>query len=207
MYVSLDHPRFVKAQRDIFVKPVTPDCMSHRCRIEREHGRPMLDACCRHGVDVDVAERDAIVARAVDIAAVMEPGAAASSWFEAGESLDPDFPSGRYVRTATRGQGCIFLAHDQRGCAIHRASLERGWAIDGIKPHVCRLFPVSYESDAIVLSDDYADYSCAYEPGAPSVFRATRAAIAAVFGLELVAALDAAEAAVLNTWRRSSVIA
>lgn len=198
VYVPLDHPRFVKAQRDIFVKPVTPDCMSHRCRIAREHGRPMLDACCRYGVDVDVGERDAILARAADIAEIMEAEAAASSWFEEPESLDPDFPSGRYVRTTTRGQGCIFLSHDRRGCAIHRASLEHGWAIDGVKPHVCRLFPLSYESDAIVLSDDYADYSCAYEPGAPSVFRATRAAVEAVFGLDLVAALDVAEVYVLN---------
>jgi Fe-S-cluster containining protein len=207
VYVPLEHPRFVKAQRDIFVKPVTPDCLRHRCRIAREHGRPMLDACCRYGVDVDVGERDAILARAADIASVMEPGAAASAWFEGDECVDPDFPSGRYVRTATRGQGCIFLAHDQRGCAIHRASLERGWAMDGVKPHVCRLFPLSYESDAIVLSDDYADYSCAYEPDAPSVFRAARAAVEAVFGLELVTALEAAEATVLNSRLRSSLIA
>lgn len=207
VYVPLEHPRFVKAQRDIFVKPVTPDCMIHRCRIESEHGRPMLDACCHYGVDVDVGERDAILARAGDLMEIMEPGAAASSWFEGPESRDPDFPSGRYVRTATRGEGCIFLAHDRRGCAIHRASLERGWSIDGVKPHVCRLFPLSYESDAIVLSDDYADYSCAYEPGAPSVFRATRTAVEAVFGLELVTALDAAEASVLNIWSRLSVIA
>lgn len=200
--MPLEHPRFVKAQRDIFVKPVTPDCMSHRCRIQSEHGRLMLDACCRHGVDVDVGERDAILAHAADITQIMAPGTAASAWFDGPETRDPDFPSGRYVRTATRGEGCIFLAHDRRGCAIHRASLERGWAINGVKPHVCRLFPLSYESDAIVLSDDYADYSCAYDPDAPSVFRATRAAVEAVFGLALVAALDAAEASVLNTWPR-----
>jgi Fe-S-cluster containining protein len=198
-YVPLDHPRFVKAQRDIFIKPVTPDCMNHRCRIEREHGRPMLDACCRHGADVDVGERDAILRHDKDIAALLEPRAAGGEWFEGPEIEDPDFPSGRYVRTAIHGQGCIFLAHDRRGCSIHRASLERGWSMDGVKPHVCRLFPLSYESDAIVLSDDYADYSCAHEPGAPSVFRATRAAVEVVFGAELVAALDAAEAVVLGS--------
>jgi propanediol dehydratase small subunit len=77
IYVPLVHRRFVKAQRDIFIKRVTPDCMRHQCRIAREHGRPMLDACCRHGADVDVGERDAILARADDIAAILEPGAAA----------------------------------------------------------------------------------------------------------------------------------
>lgn len=196
--MPLVHPRFVKAQRDIFIKRVTPDCMRHNCRIEREHGRAMLDACCRYGADVDVGERDAILACAADIAAILEPRAARSAWFEGPEIEDPDFPSGRYLRTATMGDGCIFLAHDRRGCAIHRASLERGWSMAGVKPHVCRLFPLSYESDAIVLSDDYADYSCAYEAGAPSVFRATRAALEGVFGAELVVALDAAEAAVLG---------
>ncbi|HWN66667.1 MAG TPA: hypothetical protein VNM90_03445 [Haliangium sp.] len=198
IYVPLVHPRFVKAQRDIFIKQVAPDCMSHHCRIERERRRPMLDACCRYGADVDVGEREAILAHAEDIAAILEPGAADSSWFEGPEIEDPDFPAGRYLRTATRRGGCIFLAHDRRGCAIHRASLEHGWSMDGVKPHVCRLFPLSYESDAIVLSDDYADYSCAYEPGAPSVFRVTRAAVEGVFGAELVAALDAAEATVLG---------
>lgn len=198
IYVPLVHPRFVRAQRDIFIKQVTPDCMRHQCRIEREHRRPMLDACCRYGADVDAGERDAILAHAEDVAAILEPEAARSSWFEGPEIEDPDFPSGRYLRTATRSDGCIFLAHDRRGCAIHRASLEHGWSMDGVKPHVCRLFPLSYESNAIVLSDDYADYSCAYEPGAPSVFRATRAAVEGVFGAELVAALDAAEAAVVG---------
>jgi Fe-S-cluster containining protein len=198
LYVPLVHPRFVKAQRDIFIKRVTPDCMRHQCRIERGHGRPMLDACCRYGADVDLGEREAILAHAEDIAVILEPSAAGSSWFEGPEIEDPDFPSGRYLRTAARSDGCIFLAHDRRGCAIHRASLEHGWSMDGVKPHVCRLFPLSYESDAIVLSDDYADYSCAYEPDAPSVFRATRSAVEGVFGAELAAALDSAEAAVLG---------
>lgn len=195
--MPLVHPRFVKAQRDIFIRRVTPDCMSHRCRIEREHGRPMLDACCRYGADVDLGERQAILAHARDIAATLEPAAAASPWFEGPEYEDPDFPSGRYLRTATHDGRCIFLAHDRRGCAIHRAALAHGWSMSGVKPHVCRLFPLSYESDAIVLSDDYEDYSCARDAGAPSVFRATRAAVAEVFGAELVAALDTAEAAVL----------
>lgn len=205
-YVPVAHARFVKAQRDIFVKPVTPDCMRHRCRLVHEQGRLRLDACCQYGVDVDLGERDAIRAHAADIAAVLRPEVADQPWFEGEEAEDPDFPSGRYVRTATHAGGCIFLAHDQRGCAIHRAAVTRGFRLHGVKPHVCRLFPLSYESDAIVLSDDYADYSCAREPGAPSVYRVARAALAEIFGRELVDALDAAEAAVTGAGRRLRVI-
>jgi hypothetical protein len=31
---------------------------------------------------------------------------------------------------------------------------------------------MTYEGDALVLSDDYADYSCAFDPRAPTVYRA-----------------------------------
>ncbi|HTM20639.1 MAG TPA: hypothetical protein VL172_09035, partial [Kofleriaceae bacterium] len=96
------------------------------------------------------------------------------------------------------GAGCVFLAHDRRGCAIHRAALEGGWDFHGTKPAVCRLFPLTYEGDALVLSDDYPDYSCAHDPMAPTVYRGARAALAQLFGAELVAALDAAEQAVLH---------
>lgn len=198
-YVPVEHDRFVKAQRDIFVKSVTPECMRHHCRLLHEGGRLALDACCQYGVDVDVGERDAILAHAGDIRALLHDEAADQPWFQGPETADSDFPSGRHVRTATHGNGCIFLAHDLRGCAIHRASVERGWSLDGVKPHVCRLFPLSYESDAIVLSDDYADYSCSRDTDAPSVYRVTRAAVVAIFGAQLAAALDAAEARVLGT--------
>jgi len=91
----------------------------------------------------------------------------------------------------------LFLAHDRRGCAIHRAGLERGWDVRPVKPAVCQLFPLTYTHDAIVISDDYADYSCAYEPNAPSLYRVGRDTLAFVFGAALVRALDAAEQRVL----------
>jgi Fe-S-cluster containining protein len=205
-YVSLHHPRFVKAQRDIFVKPVVADCMSHRCSMI-ESGKRQLDACCQYGVDVDVAERDAILEHADELRALLRDEVAGAPWFEDHESRDPDFPSGRYVRTKTHQGGCIFLAHDRRGCAIHRAAIENGWNIDGVKPHVCRLFPLSYESDAIVLSDDYADYSCTLDGSAPSVYQVSRAALAEIFGHALVVALDEAEAEVLGIRSQLRVIA
>jgi hypothetical protein len=157
-------------------------------------------------VDVDVGERDAIRARAEEIGALLVAEVADGPWFTDEVVRDADFPSGWHVRTSTytgpHAGGCVFLAHDRRGCAIHRAALRGGWEFRGVKPHVCRLFPLSYESDAIVLSDDYPDYSCAYRSDAPSVYRVGRDTLGELFGRELVRALDGAEARVLGTGNR-----
>lgn len=193
--IPLDHPRFRWVERDVLTRRVVADCMSHQCALVNEHGRTKLEACCQYGADVDVGERDLILAHREQIAALLEPEAAAHQWFTGAERVDPDFPSGRHVRTARFGSGCLFLRHSGRGCAIHRASLEGGWDMRGVKPHVCRLFPVSYDSHAILMSDDYADYSCAYEPGAPTVYQVARDALADIFGPALVDALDASAAA------------
>ena len=197
--IPLEHPRFHWVDRNIFVKRVVADCMEHSCKLLQEHGRTKLDACCQYGVDVDIGERDRILARAGEIAALLEPAAAAAPWFTEEEQVDADFPSGRHVRTRRFGEGCLFLAHDRRGCAIHRASIAGGWDMRGTKPHVCRLFPVSYDSTSILMSDDYADYSCAFDADAPTVYQVARDALADIFGPELVAALDAAEDAVAGS--------
>ena len=172
------------------------DCMSHQCALVHEGGRVKLEACCQYGADVDVGERDAILAHKDEIAALLEPAAASRDWFTGPERVDPDFPSGRHVRTARMGSGCLFLRHSERGCAIHRAALEGGWDFRGVKPHVCRLFPVSYDTDSILLSDDYPDYSCAQAPDAPTVYQVARDALGDIFGMPLVRALDAAESAI-----------
>ncbi len=201
-FVAVAHPRFRRAQRAIFFRRVVADCMTHACTQVADEGqplappRPLLEACCQYGADVDLTERDAILQHADQLRALLTPAAAAAPWFTTEVQDDPDYPSGQHVRTATFGGGCVFLSHDARGCAIHRAALEGGWDFHQVKPHICRLFPLSYEDDAFVLSDDFVDYDCADHPGAPSVYRVARETVAAVFGPDLVAALDAAEAAV-----------
>lgn len=200
-FVPVDHPRFRRVQRDIFVVRVTPDCMNHQCSLLKEDNRLKLDACCQYGVDVDLGERDGIVAHEGEIRSLLRDEVAGAPWFDGVEREDPDFPSGRFTRTRTHDGGCIFLAHDRRGCAIHRASIEGGWDFHGIKPHVCRLFPLSYDEQSIVLSDDYADYSCSRDASAPSVYRVGRDDLGAIFGGELVTALDAVEAEVLGPLR------
>ncbi len=196
-YLPLDHPRFRRVDRDVFVRRVVEDCMAHKCAMRAE-GRELLDACCQYGADVDVGERDQILVHAAQLREILRPEARTTPWFTGIEEQDPDFPSGRHVRTRQFRGGCVFLAHDGRGCAIHRASIEAGWDFHGVKPHVCRLFPLSYDTESIVISDDYLDYSCAYEPTAPTLYRNGRDTLGAVFGEPLVRAMDAAEALVLG---------
>lgn len=194
-YVPLDHPRFRRVDRDVFIRRVVGDCMTHACRMHQED-RELLDACCQYGADVDVGERDRILVHAAQIRTILRAEARTTPWFTGDEQRDDDFPSGRHVRTRTFRGGCVFLAHDQRGCAIHRASIEGGWDFHGVKPHVCRLFPLSYDDETILVSDDYDDYSCAKLPHAPTLYRNGRDTLAAIFGDDLTRALDAAEARV-----------
>jgi Fe-S-cluster containining protein len=196
-FVAVDHSRFRRVERAVFIRRIVADCMTHACR-DREPDRARLDACCQHGADVDVGERDAILARADDLRALLTPAARDAPWFTQRVERDDEFPSGRVVRTRKLGSGCVFLGHDGRGCAIHRAAVEGGWDFRGVKPHVCRLYPMTYGEDALLLSDDYPEYSCAYEPGSPTVYRHSRDTLADVFGADLVIALDATERAVIG---------
>jgi Fe-S-cluster containining protein len=193
-YVELDHPRFAKAEIDVFTRRVVADCMTHRCAMH-ETGSEKLDACCQYGCDVDLFERDAILARAAQIRPVLRAEVRELPWFDESEpEHDPDVPSGTVVRTSVFENRCMFLAHDRRGCAIHRASLEQGWDLRDVKPSICRLFPLSYGDGMILVSDDYPDYSCAYEPDAPTLYRVARDVLGELFGAPLVEAMDAAEA-------------
>lgn len=194
--VPLDHPRFRRVDSAIFTRRLVADCMTHRCQMVDLHAEK-LDACCQYGCDVDVAERDAIMSRAGEIRRLLRADARAVEWFDNDEELDADYPSGRVVRTEVHGGGCVFLAHDRRGCAIHRAALENGWDFRGVKPAICRLFPLSYEGDAIMIADEYPEYSCAHVDG-PTLYRITRDTFGELFGDGLIRALDRAEARVLS---------
>ncbi|MBA3394306.1 MAG: hypothetical protein H0T89_16795 [Deltaproteobacteria bacterium] len=195
--VSLDHHRFRHVWASVFTRRLVADCMTHTCTVvDKAPHLVKLDACCQYGCDVDLLEREAILAKADDIRALLRPEVKDVPWFEDEVEEDADYPSGKVVRTAVHEGGCLFLAHDLRGCSIHRASLERGWDFRGIKPAICRLFPLSYEEDMIVIADEYPEYSCAHVDG-PTLYRITRDALADIFDPALVTALDAAEAQVL----------
>ncbi|HEY0195831.1 MAG TPA: hypothetical protein VGC42_32175 [Kofleriaceae bacterium] len=191
IYLPLDHPKFKQVGVSVFTRRLAPDCMTHKCTtvatsVQRN------DVCCQYGCDVDLDEKARIDARADAVRARMRPEVQHAAWFEPEEYPDADYPSGAVVRSATHDGLCIFMAHDQRGCVLHRTALEEGWALGDIKPAICRLFPLSWMTDAIVVADEYLEYSCAHVEG-PTLYRLSRELIAELFGAELVAALDAVE--------------
>jgi Fe-S-cluster containining protein len=190
--VPLDHPRFRSVDATIFTRQFAADCMTHSCTVVAT-ATQRFDVCCQYGCDVDLHERDEILTRAEAIRAVLRPEVKHLPWFELDEEVDADYPSGRVVRSELHDGACVFLAHDQRGCGIHRTAIEQGWALRDVKPAICRLFPLSYEADAIVIADEYTDYSCAHVDG-PTLYRLSRDTLGDVFGADLVTALDAAEA-------------
>lgn len=203
--VAIDHPRFRSVWASIFTRRLVADCMTHRCTMVETHSEK-LDACCQYGCDVDLGERAAIEARSDEIRALLRTEVRDARWFDPEEEVDPDYPSGRVVRTEVHDDGCIFLAHDRRGCAIHRAALEGGWDFRGVKPAICRLFPLSYEEDAIVIADEYPEYSCAHVEG-PTLYRITRDTLGELFGEALIGELDRAEADVLRSAPRHLPVA
>jgi Fe-S-cluster containining protein len=195
--VPLTHPKFDRAETAVFTRRVVADCMTHTCAMHATN-TVKLDACCQYGCDVDLTERDAIIAKADLIRPVLAAAVQNLPWFdESAPEQDPDTPSGTVVRTAVHEGGCLFLSHDRRGCGIHRASLEQGWDFRGVKPTICRLFPLTYGEGLIGVCEDYHDYSCAYDEASPTLYQVARDALADIFGAELVKAMDEAEARVL----------
>ena len=215
-YLRINHSILSFVDPDIFRFQFAADCMTHACRIEDgaedayDGSCQQNDACCRYGCDVDLFERDRIMARAHLIAPVLRPELRDTArWFDESEPEESESPSGTVIRTGkqdvTREAGrCIFLGHDQRGCALHRAALESGFAPEEIKPVVCRLYPLSYGEGYLGLADDFDWYSCAHHDG-PSVYRVMRDTLLDVYGPDAVAALDEIEQQTLR--RRLKVTA
>ena len=196
--------RLQRVEEDVFVRRFAPDCMRHACRCRDEGDRPLLDACCQHGCDVDLFEKAAILARKDWIAPILDPAFRDTTlWFDESDPYDdPEYPSGTCVRTGRvtpdESSGCVFLQHDGRGCALHRAALAGGFAPDEIKPAVCRLYPLAFGEGLLGLSDDYSRYSCADDPSGPTLYRLMRPTLGSVFGAGIVRQLDTLERRVLG---------
>ncbi len=147
------------------------------------------DACCQHGVDVSVVERDRILARAPEI--VERTGRELSSWFMPGVTEDADFPGGAATRTNVVDGRCVFLSRTSRGCVLHALSLETNDDYHLLKPMVSTLFPVTFGDGALFCSDELTDDSLVCAGDGPTAYEMARAELSYYFGEELVAELDA----------------
>jgi hypothetical protein len=144
------------------------------------------DGCCDHGVDIDVANRDRLLADEAFAARIPVPREA---WFTVDVVADPEFPSGAYVRTATRNGVCVFRAPG-RGCAIHAYAMETGIDYHLLKPMVSTLFPATFDYGVLGPSGEVADGSLICAGEGPTVYEGARGELAYYFGDAFVGELD-----------------
>jgi Fe-S-cluster containining protein len=146
-----------------------------------------MDSCCQYGCDVNLKERDRILAVADELAPhVRGPK---ESWFSAEVRVDPDYETGRYVRTQVFDGACPLLRRDGRGCGVHHFAVTTGRDYHELKPMVCWLFPVTWDQGLLRPSYDITD-DLACKGSGPIVYDMARDEIGVVFGQALLVELD-----------------
>ena len=157
------------------------------------------DACCTHGVDVALVERDRILARADDLEPLV--GVPRERWFLSALVDDADFPGGRSTRTAIVDGACVFHRRGARGCLLHAAMLDAGEDYHALKPMVSALFPVTFDHGALLCSNELGDGSLVCAGEGPSAYDMARTELDYYFGPALVEELDVVAARVATTRR------
>lgn len=145
------------------------------------------DACCTHGVDVDVEMAERILGQADAIESLS--GISRREWFTPAEA-DGDFPGGASVRTRVLDGACVFLNRRGRGCLLHAHAAGTGQDYHAIKPMVSTLFPISFGEGVLWLSDELEEGSLVCAGPGPSAYEAARGELAWYFGAALVEELD-----------------
>jgi hypothetical protein len=147
------------------------------------------DQCCSYGVDIDLGNVARLKALGEDFASRI--AAPRSEWFTDTVVEDPEFPTGRYVRTRERGGRCVFRSKAGRGCAIHGYALEKGIDYHDLKPMVSTLFPATFDYGVLGPSSEVVDKSLVCSGDGPTVYKGARDELTYYFGPEFVAELDA----------------
>jgi hypothetical protein len=146
------------------------------------------DACCDHGVDIDLANAERLKALPADFHDRI--GVPHQDWFTGEIISDPEFPGGAHVRTEVRDGVCIFRNRGARGCAIHTYCLEKGLDYHRFKPMVSALFPVTFEGGVLTASGEAASGSLICGGTGPSLYDGARSELSYYFGEAFVSELD-----------------
>jgi len=146
------------------------------------------DACCDHGVDIDLDNVERLKALPPDFHDRV--GVPAEDWFTDEIIADSEFPGGLHVRTRVKNGTCVFRNAHARGCAIHAYCLETGLDYHRFKPMVSALFPVTFENGVLTASGEAADGSLICGGSGPSLYDGARGELSYYFGPDLVAELD-----------------
>lgn len=146
------------------------------------------DACCDHGVDVDLLHYN----RIMEHADALEPytGIPRARWFTSEYERDPDVPGGGSMRTAVEGGACVFLIRPGRGCRLHAFCNERGIDFRELKSMVDCLFPATFYDDTLSVADEVEDDDLICLGTGPTIYRGVRESLGYYFGAAFVSALD-----------------
>ncbi len=150
------------------------------------------DGCCQHGCDVNLGERDRILA----LKDALKPHVAIppERWFATEVHEDPEYPTGKFVRANVENGACVFLNRNTRGCGIHAFALATGRDYHPIKPMVCWMFPICWDQRVLRPNSDVkVDLNCA--GAGMTLYEGAREELRVVFGDALIAELDAYAAA------------
>ncbi|MFT3708596.1 MAG: DUF3109 family protein [Archangium sp.] len=145
------------------------------------------DGCCQYGCDVNLKERDRILAVKDELATfvVTKP----DEWFTTEEKEDPEYESGKFVRARAKNGRCVFAAKSGRGCGIHAFAAATGRDYHSIKPVVCWLFPVTWDKGVLRPSSDVHDDLICRGSG-PTLYEFARDELKVAFSAALVEELD-----------------
>lgn len=151
------------------------------------------DWCCQFGVDVDRRHAERILAHAADLEAYL--GIPRERWFTSEREPDPEAPGGESWRTAVVDGACVFLNRGGRGCRLHAFCLERGIDHHELKSIVDGLFPLTFEAGVLCPALEAEENELVCMGTGPTLYRGIREEVRYYFGDELIAVLDAMEAA------------
>lgn len=178
-------PTISAVERGIFERRYFARCMA--CGF-------CADSCCAHGVDVDAPVEAALLAEAPAIE--RHTGVPVREWFRGPAVPDEDAPGGTLRRTAVRDGYCVFHTPGGRGCMLHSYAIARGRDYHALKPMVSTLFPVTFGSGTLLVSDELEDGSLVCSATGPTAYEAARDELAYYFGSSLVNELDAISATI-----------
>ncbi len=146
------------------------------------------DACCDHGVDVDLVHAERIRAHADDLE--VYTGIPRERWFTGQWEEDPEVPGGITVRTRVEDGHCVFLNRTNRGCLLHAYCLDRGIDYHELKSMVDCLFPITFYEGILGPAEDVDDDTLVCLGTGPTLFEGLREELLYYFGQEFVEALD-----------------
>ena len=140
---NLDYLPHLRVGEELFTRRFESGCSMMKCN----------GFCCREGVIIDAGHKDLVLENAELVQGYMDETQTkdTSLWFEPGEAVDLDFPSGRSCNTAKYNEVCVFLGKDKL-CVLQKAEKE----VPNLKPFYCRTYPIVIIDSRLTYDDEHS---------------------------------------------------